>query len=588
MRMNLAVYTAIEEYDWQLPNPNYSRKDCNKFEELIGKFPKVDDKNFPFGKIFLDGDSVGFCRFHIAKNFDFRSRDVVYCVVGTLKRNEAVRVDPIKLFALPEFAKPMNPPPTMVEVDAALRADGGESGNVLYLLKKCAVSIDGATGEGDLSAVFNFDFMSLLERYDYSQKGSMARNELYQKAEESLSAYADLRRALSQSLVRFPELHKELARYLTDEVSANLRRDLSQQLLHTSEMHQTILGALDATSKEDLELRQVISSHLIKKPEMQHSVVNYLGEGPSAWRQQVANRLMDSAEMRQVLLAYLGGCSSDWRLTLGRKLLEKPELLNELKQRIVNGHLSIRRELSDVLVQTPELLQAFCEYLLQSHGAKIRSVCEFISATDEFKIKAFNTTLKDSNLRKEFIKKCVNSTEYQEVLDEKWDGLDEGLSKKLVLSERGRIIFYSEINESWELRREVLKNIYSDLQVIEIEEAIASIRRRKEMERKRREQKECEKHLKGSQSGNLKRYVLIGISVILLIVLVAIAILKDKSKGENSDSHHSNTNSLQTVVTDAKNDGISNTATKKGDDEQPGGETNNEKAKTSKQKKAKL
>lgn len=481
MKMNLAVYTATRGYAWQ-PNPFYSVEDFERFKKLIGEFPSVRDENFPFGKIFLDGEDIGFCRFHVARRYDFSGRDAFYCVVGCLSRTDAKRIDPIKLFALPEFAQPMKPAPTVVDVDAALRADGGENSNILHLLKTCSVSIDGVKGEGPLSAVFNFDFISLLERYDYSQKGALARNELYQKAGESVSAYGDLRHALSKRLVRFPELHKELFRYLASEESSDFRQTLSQQLLHTPEMHQAILGALDATSEGDVELRRVLSHHLLKQPEMQRSVVEYLEFGPSTWRQEVASRLMASVELRRVLLSYLEVCSPDWRLTVGRKLLEKSELLDEVKQRIVKGRY--REELSDILVKTPELLNALYKELPSASDNVISNFCERLSHTKIFKETAFCMIKEDSSLRKKLFEECVQTNEYQEVLKSNWKTLDEQLCLELVLSGWGRTLFYTRLDKC---REEVLKRLYRGLEPAEIEDALENLREKKEKERKRQE-----------------------------------------------------------------------------------------------------
>lgn len=518
MKINLAVYTATRGYAWQ-PSPFYTTEDFKRFEKLIGEFPSVRDENFPFGKIFLDEANIGFCRFHVARRYDFSGRDAFYCVVGCLSRVDATRIDPIKLFALPEFAQPMNPVPTEVDVDAALRTDGGDSANVLHLLKTCSVSIDGAKGEGPLSAVFNYDFISSLERYNYSQKGSLARNELYQKVGESVSAYEDLRYALSQRLVYFPELHKEFSRYLERDESSHLRQTLSLQLLHKSEMHRTILDALEATSDADVELRRTLSECLIKKPEMQRSVVNYLECGPSAWRQQIASRLMTSSELHHVLLAYLEGCSSDWRLTVGRKLLEKSELLEEVKQRIVKGEY--RAEFSDILVKTPELRNALYKELPSASDNVISNFCECLSHTKIFKEMAFCVIQEDSSLRKQLFEECAQTNEYQEVLKSKWKDLDKQLCLELVLSGWGRTLFYKGLE--WdEYREEALEQLYPDLRPAEIDNAVENLRKTKEAERKRQERAGRARQAQWTWWTDLRRSekVLVGSAIALVILLV--------------------------------------------------------------------
>ena len=118
MQINLAVYTAQEGYSWQ-PGTVFSAEELGEFKKCIGKFPSPDASDFPFGGIFLSGDRVVFYRYHVAKKIDFRGRDALYCVLGAVQRDDAARIDPAALFASPEFAGPMKPFPTALELAAS-------------------------------------------------------------------------------------------------------------------------------------------------------------------------------------------------------------------------------------------------------------------------------------------------------------------------------------------------------------------------------------------------------------------------------------------------------------------------------------
>ena len=118
MKINLAVYTAQEGYSWQ-PGTVFSAEELAEFKKSIGKFPSPDSSDFPFGGVFLIEDRVVFYRYHVAKKIDFRGRDALYCVIGAASRADAVKIAPAALFASPEFAGPMKPFPTALELPEA-------------------------------------------------------------------------------------------------------------------------------------------------------------------------------------------------------------------------------------------------------------------------------------------------------------------------------------------------------------------------------------------------------------------------------------------------------------------------------------
>lgn len=118
MKVNLAVYTAQEGYSWQ-PGTALTTDELVRFKKSIGKFPSSDSMDLPFGGVFLLEDRVVFYRYHVAKKIDFRGRDALYCVLGAVSREEAAKIDPAALFASPEFAGPMKPFPTEIEVSEA-------------------------------------------------------------------------------------------------------------------------------------------------------------------------------------------------------------------------------------------------------------------------------------------------------------------------------------------------------------------------------------------------------------------------------------------------------------------------------------
>ena len=118
MKMDLAVYTAQEGYSWQ-PGTALTAEDLGKFKKAIGRFPSADAADFPFGGVLKVDGRVVFYRYHVAKKIDFCGRDALYCVLGAVPFADAAKIDPATLFALPEFAGPMKPFPTSLELPEA-------------------------------------------------------------------------------------------------------------------------------------------------------------------------------------------------------------------------------------------------------------------------------------------------------------------------------------------------------------------------------------------------------------------------------------------------------------------------------------
>lgn len=118
MKINMAIYTAQEGYSWQ-PGSSLSAAELKGYKECIGKFPSPDAVDFPFGGVFLKDDKVVFYRYHIAKKIDFRGRDALYCALGVIPKDVAHKVNPVLIFALPQFAGPVKPFPVEAEIGDA-------------------------------------------------------------------------------------------------------------------------------------------------------------------------------------------------------------------------------------------------------------------------------------------------------------------------------------------------------------------------------------------------------------------------------------------------------------------------------------
>ena len=115
MKIPLAVYTAVDGFDWQ-PGTVFSRAELNRYMAMIGKFPDIIFEKIPYGGAFVCDGRFAFYRFHVAERGDSRGRDALYCVLGSVTLAEAKRLDMSTVFNTPEFSAPMRPFPTTVEV----------------------------------------------------------------------------------------------------------------------------------------------------------------------------------------------------------------------------------------------------------------------------------------------------------------------------------------------------------------------------------------------------------------------------------------------------------------------------------------
>ena len=114
MKINLAVYTAVNGYDWQTGTPAYSTADLVRYKGGIGKLPNPPMDVVPYGGVFNDNDTIVFYRMHMAIKSDANRRDSLYIVLGTLKKNEIGKIDFKCPFNMPEFAKPQKTAPIQV------------------------------------------------------------------------------------------------------------------------------------------------------------------------------------------------------------------------------------------------------------------------------------------------------------------------------------------------------------------------------------------------------------------------------------------------------------------------------------------
>ena len=114
MKIPLAVYTAVDGFDWQ-PGTVFSRAELNRYMAMIGKFPDIIFGKIPYGGAFVCDGRFAFYRFHVAERGDSRGRDALYCVLGSVTLAEAKRLDMDVVFNMPEFSAPMRPFPTTAE-----------------------------------------------------------------------------------------------------------------------------------------------------------------------------------------------------------------------------------------------------------------------------------------------------------------------------------------------------------------------------------------------------------------------------------------------------------------------------------------
>ena len=111
MKIDLAVWTAVNGYDWQ-PGSVYSPKELAGYKDEIG--PLVPD-SLPLGGLFLKDEKAVFYRVQIAERMDSRGRGAIYCVLGTVPEDRAEEIDFSVVFNSAEMAQPQKPFPTAIE-----------------------------------------------------------------------------------------------------------------------------------------------------------------------------------------------------------------------------------------------------------------------------------------------------------------------------------------------------------------------------------------------------------------------------------------------------------------------------------------
>ena len=117
MKIDLAVWTAVNGYDWQ-PGSVYSPKELASYKDEIGAL--VPD-SLPLGGLFLKDGRAVFYRVQIAERMDSRGRGAIYCVLGTVPEGKAKEIDFAFVFNSAEMAQPQKPFPTAIEYNAELR-----------------------------------------------------------------------------------------------------------------------------------------------------------------------------------------------------------------------------------------------------------------------------------------------------------------------------------------------------------------------------------------------------------------------------------------------------------------------------------
>lgn len=117
MKIDLAVWTAVNGYDWQ-PGSVYSPKELAGYKDEIG--PLVPD-SLPLGGLFLKDGRAVFYRVQIAERMDSRGRGAIYCVLGTVPEDKAKEIDFAFVFNSAEMAQPQKPFPTAIEYNAEIR-----------------------------------------------------------------------------------------------------------------------------------------------------------------------------------------------------------------------------------------------------------------------------------------------------------------------------------------------------------------------------------------------------------------------------------------------------------------------------------
>ena len=117
MKIDLAVWTAVDGYDWQ-PGNVYSPKELASYKDAIGP---LEQYSLPLGGLFLKDGRAVFYRVQIADRMDSRGRGAIYLVLGTVAESRVSEVDFAEIFNSPELAQPQKPFPTAIEHDAKPR-----------------------------------------------------------------------------------------------------------------------------------------------------------------------------------------------------------------------------------------------------------------------------------------------------------------------------------------------------------------------------------------------------------------------------------------------------------------------------------
>ena len=117
MKIDLAVWTAVNGYDWQ-PGSVYSPRELAGYKDEIG--PLVPD-SLPVGGLFLKDGRVVFYRVQIAERMDSRGRGAIYCVLGTVPEDRAKEIDFSFVFNSAEMTQPQKPFPTAIEFQEEAR-----------------------------------------------------------------------------------------------------------------------------------------------------------------------------------------------------------------------------------------------------------------------------------------------------------------------------------------------------------------------------------------------------------------------------------------------------------------------------------
>lgn len=112
MKINLAVWTAVNGYDWQ-PGSVYAPEDLVRYKDEIGT---LDANNLPFGGVFLKDGNAVFWRVQIAPRMDSCGRGAVYCVVGAVPEDMAAKMDFRAVFASSEVSQPQKPFPAALDL----------------------------------------------------------------------------------------------------------------------------------------------------------------------------------------------------------------------------------------------------------------------------------------------------------------------------------------------------------------------------------------------------------------------------------------------------------------------------------------